>query len=595
MLQRVLREESFVITLEVRNSPPVGVSYRNLHILESPSLINRSSIVVLLAWFAAVIALSGCGAIPGLPSSGRATPIPPSPVATLIEETAEPTALGGIARAVTFTPEAPTSTNAPPATITLAATETPLPSNTPAPTITFTPAAADGTLTITHGPLSGEITDTSAILWARAGMEGNLTFSISEAGSTAPALTLVMAVDPTKDYIAKARVEGLKPQTAYNYSVTLDSGGQTSRPAVGQFTTAPSKDTTAPFNFVMGADIGGQGFCRDARNGWTIFDTMLNLKPAFFLMTGDGVYEDTACDPPNVPGSEGPFRDLAGFRNRYKYTLSDPHYAAFLAKTPAFPTWDDHEIVNDFGGPALTAINPQLFVDGREAFFNYWPLMGTEADPYQIYRSFSYGTNADFFILDTRSYRDPNINFDPSPVTLVPKTMLGAAQKQWLKDGLTNSTATWKFVITSVPLSYPTGFPQPQIDGRDGWANFTEQSGYETELGELIAFIEGHGIKNVIFLTADVHWPFVMGYDPDRDGTADFYEFGSGPISALTLAPEPIPDPTFNPTVLYAEGTFQGDLFNFGALAIGEDGKLTYRVIDRAGKEHYTLTLDPVK
>jgi hypothetical protein len=59
------------------------------------------------------------------------------------------------------------------------------------------------------------------------------------------------------------------------------------------------------------------------------------------------------------------------------------------------------------------------------------------------------------------------------------------------------------------------------------------------------------------------------------------------------LPPVEIPDPTLNPTVLYAEGEFQGTLFNFGHVSIAEDGDLTFRVVDWEGNERYALTLSP--
>jgi hypothetical protein len=48
-----------------------------------------------------------------------------------------------------------------------------------------------------------------------------------------------------------------------------------------------------------------------------------------------------------------------------------------------------------------------------------------------------------------------------------------------------------------------------------------------------------------------------------------------------------------NPTVLYAEGEFQGTLFNFGQVSVAEDGELTVRIIDREGAERYSQTVSP--
>ncbi|NJP05875.1 MAG: hypothetical protein HC837_09755 [Chloroflexaceae bacterium] len=448
---------------------------------------------------------------------------------------------------------------------------------------------------ITHGPITGNVSDTSALLWARANQPGTMQFELAETDDFAePLAPITVEVAQSTDFTARASAEGLQPAQTYFYRVTLTVDDQTSEPVTGQFQTAPASDTAAPLSFVFSSCLGGQNLCRNPENGWPIFDAMADEEPDFFLFTGDTVYVDTACSgEDNVPGAEGPYTDLEGFRTRYRYHLEDAGYASFLAQTPVYVTWDDHEIINDFGGPAVSAINADLFTDGQQAFLEYWPVSTAVTGTGQIYRRASYGELADFFILDTRSYRDPNVAWDPDPNTLEPKTMLGPEQLAWLKAELADSQATWKFVVTSVPLSYPTGFPLPQVDGRDGWADYTEHSGYETELMELVFFLSQQDLANVVFLTGDTHWPFAISYDPDRNESIDLYEFGASPLSAITLEPPDPPDPSFNPTVLYAEGTFMGDLFNFGQIAIDDDGGLTFRVIDWQGGERYSLTLQP--
>ena len=51
--------------------------------------------------------------------------------------------------------------------------------------------------------------------------------------------------------------------------------------------------------------------------------------------------------------SPAPLRTLDGFRARYKYHLEDAKLRQFLAHTPVFATWDDHEIVDDWGAAKL--------------------------------------------------------------------------------------------------------------------------------------------------------------------------------------------------------------------------------------------------
>lgn len=456
--------------------------------------------------------------------------------------------------------------------------------------------AQDAAPAVSHGPLSGEVTASTVVLWARGNQAGTLQFEVSESAvfdNVTAAGTV--DVDDSTDFTGEALLDGLTPTTLYYYRAALVVGAAQSDFVTGQFRTAPADDDPAPVKFIFGACMGGQGYCRNPETGWPIFDVMLSHTPDFFLLTGDSVYVDTACpsaDGQNVPGAEEIIMTLDGFRARYRYHLEDPVYGNFLRHTPVYVTWDDHEIIDNFSGQTLRSIHPALFEDGRQAYFEYWPISGTSDDPYRMYRTASYGAHADLFILDTRSYRDPIVNWDTHPVTGKPKSMLGAEQFAWLQDALRDSTSTWKFIVSSVPLSYPTGWPQPQVDGRDGWANAGDKSGYESELMALLYFIEANNISNVVFLVGDVHWPFALSYDPDRDGMVNFYEFGSSPMSALTLPPVP-PDQTFNPTVLYEEGAFAVTLFNFGVIEVDDVGDLTFRVFDREGVEHYALTIAP--
>ena len=45
---------------------------------------------------------------------------------------------------------------------------------------TIPPAQSAGTLKISHGPISGEISDSSVVLWARGSLTGTFTFDVAE-------------------------------------------------------------------------------------------------------------------------------------------------------------------------------------------------------------------------------------------------------------------------------------------------------------------------------------------------------------------------------------------------------------------------------
>ena len=76
-------------------------------------------------------------------------------------------------------------------------------------------------------------------------------------------------------------------------------------------------------------------------------------------------------------------------------------------------------------------------------------------------------------------------------------------------------------------------------------------------------------VRNLVFISTDVHFAAQLRYDVDLDDDGDrlvFHELVSGPLSAIRAPAPPAFDPTLRPVVLYAEG----DIFNFGTLRIGD-------------------------
>jgi alkaline phosphatase D len=236
---------------------------------------------------------------------------------------------------------------------------------------------------------------------------------------------------------------------------------------------------------------------------------------------------------------------------------------------------------------------PNIAKEGINGFLYYSPLDSDndngagDNSNMRIYRSFNWGKDLDLFLLDARSYRSQNHLADAPDGN---KTMLGVEQLEWLKQELSNSNATWKVISSDVPISIPTG-SNASILGRDGWANGNETNnysyytGFERELTDLLRFIDEQSIKNIVFITTDVHFPASIRYnfDLNNDGNmTEIYELVSGPLSAIRLGvPSPVLDETFNPSLLYGEG----NIFNFGYIRI-EDGRGEEDENDGNGKPH---------
>ena len=352
------------------------------------------------------------------------------------------------------------------------------------------------------------------------------------ATSTGPAIRLEAL---RKRYGRTVALDGLVPDREYQFRAVVE--GASDPGPLGRFRTAPV--AAEEFTFAWSADIeaGHQPF--------TIFDALARRAPRFLVFLGDTVYADfprTSFEP-----------TLAYYRYKHRENHDDRHLGRFLGGTPVYAMWDDHEVQNDFN-----STNPYI-AQGRQAFEEYWPVRGTDV----LYRRFAWGTGADFFALDCRQYRSPQS--DPEGPA---KTMLGARQKAWLKDGLRASRAPAKFLLSSVPLQGPWG--------ADRWA------GYATERDELLRFVRDERIRGVIVLSGDVH----TAVDIELDGGPR--EFVAGPLAAW---PSCRIAPRIRPLLETSGRFFICDAFNCGLVTVRPQAsppEVEVRYVDATDAVRYT-------
>ncbi|MFN3477446.1 MAG: alkaline phosphatase D family protein, partial [Candidatus Methylomirabilales bacterium] len=218
---------------------------------------------------------------------------------------------------------------------------------------------------------------------------------------------------------------------------------------------------------------------------------------------------------------------------------------------------DDHEVENDWDGET---VDPMLMAAGLQAFQEYMPLREPSGWPHRLFRIFRWGKEVELIILDERQYRSADaepscllVSGIPDPAPTLPplirllvglpplpppgclealydptRTMLGALQKAFLKAALLFSSATFKFIINEVPITELFGLPY------DRW------EGYRAERDELLEVIRDHQIKNVVFLTTDLHANLVadVRLDTFQDRTPVAKEVIVGPIAQATLQQE---------------------------------------------------------
>ena len=431
------------------------------------------------------------------------------------------------------------------------------------------------------GTAVGDITSHSAVLWLKtagskhvqvewASVEAWKTMSAMASVRSAAARTPVLVTGVDTDFTLSILIDGLNPGTRYRYYIVVvgpESSSKRHVAAEGEFGTLPDPATSAAVTFAWSGDLGGQSQCRRGPEGYPIFDTIRKQRPDFFIFLGDTIYADHLCaSPPNEPGANFVAKTLSEYRARHHYQRGAAALRRMLQTVPVYVMWDDHEVKNNFSGPFETQMPA-----GRQALREYWPIQIDPTDSHRLYRRVRYGSDLEVFLRDTRQYRSRNADPD-GPA----KTMLGGPQLTWLLDGITNSTATWKVIVTSVPLSVLKGGGLT-VPGYDGWAGGPEGNGFERERRLIVDAILEKKLRNVVFLAGDIHWVQANVYDPNEDGVADFHEFAVGPLSArpgwLTA-----PSATLHPTTLINEGGYE----NFGLVRVTKEA-FVLSVLDEAG------------
>ena len=460
-------------------------------------------------------------------------------------------------------------------------------------------------LELTHGTASGDVSATSAIIWARCDQPADVLVDVRAATGADEVRQFHARATENDDRTARVAATGLTPATLYRYDVRCKAKRSESMSESGIFRTAPAATEKSSVALLWSGDLAGQRYCRRPDIGYRIFAPMTRHNADFFVANGDMIYADDDCPAKgiepgwqNIPGNftgigspDVDWEDAAAvaevFNAHWRYNREDEHFKAFLASTSMYVQWDDHEVINDFGAPWPTyppqgerTGYAQVVAAGRKSLFDYHPITRNSEEPERIYRRFRWGAHVELFILDARSYRSENTSEDGTG-----KTMLGRDQLDWLINGLSTSDATWKIISNDVPLSVPTGSRADEF-GRDAFANGTLATGFEHELGQLVGALDSGDIENVVFIATDVHSAAQIRYEKDYDKDGDtllFHELITGPLSAIR-GPGPVTlDSTLGPVMIYAEG----GMFNYGTISIdaGAGGRLIADVRDEAGQQ----------
>ena len=481
-----------------------------------------------------------------------------------------------------------------------------------------------------QGVQFGDMTLGSTMLWSRSDRPARLHAEYAfDASFSQPVRLVGPHALETTDFTARIDMSGLPAdRTVFvrAWFEGLANSRAQSAPVLGRFRTPALARNV---RFVWGGDTAGQGWgINPAFGGMRIYEQMRLVQPDFFLHSGDTIYADGPIAE-TVTAEDGRVwnnlvtpevakvaETLAEYRGRYKYNLLDENLRRFNAEVPQIWQWDDHEVTNNWSDAKSLAADarysvkdvPLLTARGGRAFMEYAPMRpygATEQE--RVYRHIPYGPLLDVFVIDMRSYRGPNTD-NLQTVAGGDARFLGAAQLAWLLDGLRRSRATWKVIAADMPIGLRIGDGQ-DANGAARWEAIANGQdgpplGRELEIAGLLREIRRMAVRNVVWLTADVHYCAAHHYDPTRAQFTEFdpfWEFVAGPLNAGTFGPNAL-DATFGPRVDFVKAPppgranlspYAGMQF-FGQVDVDAASRaFSVAFKDLAGQEIYRRTLVP--
>ena len=366
-----------------------------------------------------------------------------------------------------------------------------------------------------EGVISGDPTPKGITLWTRVSdVEGAGTVELEVARDRG--FRKVVARDLVKtsgriDHSVKARVGGLRPHEQYYYR--FSTRGENS--PVGRFRTALPPDSRQPVRFAFFS-------CQDYTFGYFNAHNLLAEEDIDFVVNlGDYIYAEAYYQPGDAFAGVrvdpvGYAETLEQYRAKYKLYRTEAALRRVHAKFPMISIWDDHEVQDNYvGGAGPTGGLPpelrytqQRKAAGYRAYFESMPTYPVGGARDRIYTALRFGRTVDLLLLDQRQYRaDQPCGDDqlgpPCADLEQPRNFLGARQLGFVKKRLASSPAAWKVIANQVMIM-PTLYPGGDYIGFDSW------QGYPLERRDLLQHIRRRKIKDVVFVTGDIH-TFVAG------------------------------------------------------------------------------------
>ena len=358
-------------------------------------------------------------------------------------------------------------------------------------------------------------------------MAGLAKFRLSAIDGSSPAVEKSAEATSDQDFIVRVSFADLVPNTRYRCETKIGSSDQHLRqgPSV-EFKTLPGKNLSEPVSFAV---VTGMNYARfhgpkpdtegsltnedkkalskayqgpDKDQGYPALETILKLKPDFFVATGDNVYYDT----PKKPRAE----KIDELRQKWHEQFAQPRFLKLFAKVPTFWMVDDHDYrmddcdnTRDYLPSAETA---------RKVLLEQLPYGDIQPDAetadVKTYRTVRFSKDLQVWFTENRFYRSPNKMADGPD-----KTIWGEEQKRWLKKTLVESDAKFKILISPTPMVGPDDLRKTD--------NHCNIGGFQHERDEFFKFVKTNGLdqQNFFLVCGDRHWQY---HALDSSGIEEF-------------------------------------------------------------------------
>lgn len=420
--------------------------------------------------------------------------------------------------------------------------------------------AAQEDTVITHSIIVGGVTESSANFWVRTNYPADVRieaaldaeFTISEASN------LYQTLDSTNNTVV-VTVSQLSADTKYFYRAWVNGKVDTTFKKLRYFHTFPSPGVETSFSFAFGACQQSGSLLPSESYPGKVFDEIAKHDDIrLFLQLGDWTYPDTTDITLVDNNYYASYPDTIRANYAYKFRKEYPMDSVF-SRMPVDYVYDDHDYMND-NASALTssyflpfrpnplgndfgAIEVPNPAGAREnsirIYKEQFPGYELENESRGIYHKFTFG-NVEFYALDLRSQRDGSMfafdstnmiwTFNPDEDHSIlgrddaPGT--GQSQFDWFLNQLKNSTADWKFIMSSVPFNAAQRYGlyagiqlQDSVDARLEQAvgvsgatgifaafEFADKwCGYPADQDSLIKFVMQNQIEGIIWLSGDSH------------------------------------------------------------------------------------------